>query len=85
MSFKAKCFENVHEILGIKLEPGAEEQVKAELKKSPERAALYAMLGTCDILALLNVEGSKDLTHFVTERVRKMKGVVDTRTILIKK
>lgn len=85
VSFKAKCFENVHEILGIKLKPGVEEKVKAELKRAPEVAAVYVALGEYDIIALLNIEDSRDLTHFVTEKVRKMKGVIDAHTVLIKK
>ncbi len=85
MSFVSKCFENVHQILGIKVEPGTEDQIKKELNKATEVAAVFTSLGEYDIIALLNIEDSKELTHFVVDKVRNLKGVIDTRTTLIKK
>ncbi|MGD2248587.1 MAG: Lrp/AsnC ligand binding domain-containing protein [Candidatus Methanofastidiosia archaeon] len=85
MSFVAKCFEDVHEILGIKVEPGTEQDVLKELKKIPEVAAVYKSLGDYDIIALLSIEDSQALTKFVVDTVRKMTGVVDTKTTLIRK
>lgn len=85
MSFVPKCFENVHQILGMKVEPGTADNIKDELKKSPEVAAVYVALGEYDIIALLGIEDPQKLTHFVVEKVRMMKGVLDTQTILIKK
>lgn len=85
MSFVPKCFENVHQILGIKVEPGTADNIKKELKKSPKVAAVYVALGDYDIISLLSIEDPQELTHFVVERVRKMKGVLDTQPILIKK
>lgn len=85
MGFVAKCFENVHEILGIKIEPGAEESIKKELKKFPEVAAVYVSLGEYDIIALLTIEDSRELAEFVSEKVRTLKGVKDTTTTLIRK
>jgi DNA-binding Lrp family transcriptional regulator len=85
LSFVAKCFEDVHEILGIKVEPGTEQDVLKELKKIPEVAAVYKSLGDYDIIALLSIEDSQALTRFVVDTVRKMKGVVDTKTTLIRK
>ena len=85
LSFVAKCFENVHEILGIKVEPGSEDRIKKELKKFPEVAAVYTSLGEHDIIALLTVENSQELTRFIMEKVRTIKGVIDTKTALIKK
>ncbi|MGC1122604.1 MAG: Lrp/AsnC ligand binding domain-containing protein [Candidatus Methanofastidiosia archaeon] len=85
LSFVAKCFEDVHEILGIKVEPGTEPAVIKELETSPQVAAVYKSLGDYDIIALLSVEDSRELTEFVIEKVRKLKGVVDTKTTLIRK
>jgi len=85
VSFVSKCFENVHQILGIKVEPGTEDQIKKELKKAKEVAAVYTSLGEYDIIALLDIEDSKELTDFVVNKVRNLKGVIDTRTTLIKK
>ncbi len=85
LSFKAKCFEDVHEIVGIKVEPGAEPDITKELKKFPQVAAVYKSLGEFDIIALLSIEESQELTKFVVEKVRNIKGVVDTKTTLIKK
>ncbi len=85
MSFKAKYFEDVHEILGIKVEPGTEPEIIEGLKKCPEVAAVYKSLGDYDIIALLNIEDSRKLTDFVGSKVRSLKGVVDTKTTLIGK
>jgi DNA-binding Lrp family transcriptional regulator len=85
VGFVSKCFDDVHEILGIKVEPGTEDNLLEELRKSPGVAAVYTSLGEFDIIALLNIEDSQDLTEFVIEKVRNMKGVIDTRTTLIKK
>ena len=85
MSFVAKCFEDVHEILGIKVEPGTEPRVSGELEGMPEVAAVYKSLGEFDLIALLSIEDSQELTEFVIERVRKISGVVDTKTTLIRK
>lgn len=85
MGFVAKCFENVHEILGIKIEPGAEDPIKKELKKFPEVAAVYVSLGEYDIIALLTIEDSRELADFVSEKVRTLKGVKGTTTTLIRK
>jgi DNA-binding Lrp family transcriptional regulator len=85
LSFVAKCFEDVHEILGIKVEPGTEPAVIKELEMSPQVAAVYKSLGDYDIIALLSVEDSRELTEFIIEKVRKLKGVVDTKTTLIRK
>ena len=85
LSFVAKCFEDVHEILGIKVEPGSESAVIKDLENFPEVAAVYKSLGDYDIIALLSFEDSQKLTEFIVERVRKMKGVVDSKTTLIRK
>jgi DNA-binding Lrp family transcriptional regulator len=85
LSFVAKCFEDVHEILGIKVEPGTEPTVYNELEGMPEVAAVYKSLGEFDLIALLSIEDSRDLTNFVVEKVRKIGGVVDTKTTLIRK
>lgn len=85
MSFVAKCFEDVHEILGIKVEPGTEPAVIKELETAPQVAAVYKSLGDYDIIALLSIEDSRELTEFIVEKVRKLKGVVDTKTTLIRK
>jgi DNA-binding Lrp family transcriptional regulator len=85
VGFVSKCFDDVHEILGIKVEPGTEDTILKELKKSPGVAAVYTSLGEFDIIALLNIEDSQHLTEFVIEKVRNIKGVIDTKTTLIKK
>lgn len=85
LSFVAKCFEDVHEILGIKVEPGTEPEVSKTLESFPEVAAVYKSLGDYDLIALLSIEDSQELTKFVVEKVRRIKGVVDTKTTLIRK
>ncbi|MBU7042163.1 MAG: Lrp/AsnC ligand binding domain-containing protein [Theionarchaea archaeon] len=85
MGFVSKCFDDVHEILGIKVEPGSEDIILKELRKSPGVAAVYTSLGEFDIIVLLTIQDSQDLTEFVIEKVRNMKGVIDTKTTLIKK
>ncbi len=85
MGFVAKCFENVHQILGMKVHPGSEGEIKKELKKCPEVAAVFTSLGDYDIIVLLTIEDSRELTHFVAEKVETLKGVRDTKVTTIKK
>ena len=85
MGFVAKCFENVHQILGLKVHPGSEGEIKKELKKYPEVAAVFTSLGDYDIIVLLTIEDSRELTHFVTEKVDILKGVKDTNITAIRK
>lgn len=85
VSFIAKCFEDVHGILGIKVKPGTEDHIKKELKKSKEVVAVFTSLGDYDIIALLNIEDPNETTKFVIEKVRKIEDVIDTKTTSIKK
>ncbi|MBU7013625.1 MAG: Lrp/AsnC ligand binding domain-containing protein [Theionarchaea archaeon] len=85
MTFVSKCFDDVHVILGIKVEPGTEDPILKELRKSKKVAAVFTSLGDFDIIALLNIEDSSEVTEFVIDRVRTMKGVLDTKTTFIKK
>lgn len=85
MSFIAKCFENVHEILGIKVEPGSEDTIKKDLKKFSEVAAVYTSLGDYDIIALLTIDDPQELARFVAEKVNVLEGVLDSKSTLIKK
>ncbi|KYK36847.1 MAG: Lrp/AsnC family transcriptional regulator [Theionarchaea archaeon] len=80
----ATNFENVHEILGIKVEPGTEKQFLRELKKAPEVEAAYICLDEYDIIALLDIEDPGELNHFIDAKVRKPKCVVDARITLVK-
>lgn len=85
MSFVAKCFEDVHEIVGIKVKPGHEDNILKELKKRKEVAAVFTALGDYDVMAFLKIEDPKDATTFVNEFIRNISGVLDTKTTLIKK
>jgi DNA-binding Lrp family transcriptional regulator len=85
MSFYAKCPREVHEILGIKVEPGIEQQLLENLRKFPEVAAAFISLGEYDIIALLGIEDPDELARFVVENVRKTKGVQDTRTTVVER
>lgn len=85
MGFVAKCFENVHEILGIKVEPGSEDEIKKELKKHPEVAAVFTSLGDYDLIVLLSIEDPRESASFIIEKVDTLKGVRDTQTTQIKK
>jgi len=85
LTFKAKCFDDVHEIIGVKVDPGREQDIVKVLEKFPQVAAVYKSLGDYDIIALLSIEDSQQLTEFVVETLRKVDGVVDTKTTLIRK
>lgn len=85
MSFIAKCFENVHEILGIKVKPGTENQLLKELKKSKEVSAAFTSLGDYDIIVFLTIKDPNAVTQFIIDNVQKREGVIDTKVIPIKK
>ncbi|MGD2249452.1 MAG: Lrp/AsnC ligand binding domain-containing protein [Candidatus Methanofastidiosia archaeon] len=85
MSFVSKCFDDVHEIVGMKVKPGYEDNILKELKKRKEVAAVFTSLGDYDIMVFLKIEDPKKATVFVNEHIRNIPGVLDTKTTLIKK
>lgn len=84
MSLASSCLDNVHEILGIKVHPGSEQQLLRTLEKAPEVRAAYISLGEYDIIAFLGIEDLQKLNHFVAEKVEETMYAVDTKTILVK-
>jgi DNA-binding Lrp family transcriptional regulator len=85
MSFVSKCFDDVHEIVGIKVKPSHEDNILKELKKKKEVAAVFTSLGDYDIMVFLKIEDPTQATIFVNDHVRNIPGVLDTKTTLIKK
>jgi DNA-binding Lrp family transcriptional regulator len=69
----------------VKVDPGKEPHIVKILEKFPQVAAVYKSLGDYDIIALLSIEDSQQLTEFVMDTLRKVEGVVDTKTTLIRK
>lgn len=81
MNLASNQFDNVHEILGIKVQPGVEQQVLSNLIKAPEVNAAYISLGEYDIIAFLNIEDPRTMNTFVAEHLRD---AIHTRTTLVK-
>ena len=76
--------ENVHEILGIRAKPGTEMQLFRDLECASEVAKVYISFGEYDLIALLNIEDSEKLSHFIDEKMSSRKGVVAAHITLVK-
>ena len=67
-------------------------QIKCQLGKSYEVAnaladaeiasEIYSTAGEFDLLVKFYVDAGTDVGHFVTEKVQKIPGIADTRTII---
>ncbi len=79
------CFQDIREILKMKVKPGTEQHLLRELKKDSDVAAVFISLGMYDIIVLLTINDLAELNCFISEKVKNMRGVVGTHVAFVKK
>lgn len=66
----------------IKCALGKTYSVASALAEAEIASEIYSIAGNYDILAKFYVPKDTDIGHFVGEKVQKIPGIVDTRTII---
>jgi DNA-binding Lrp family transcriptional regulator len=66
----------------IKCALGRTYEVANALAEAEIASEIYSIAGGFDILAKFYVESDVDIGHFVGEKVQRISGIVDTRTII---
>lgn len=66
----------------IKCQLGRSYEVAAALADAEIASEIYSTAGEFDLLVKFYVEADVDIGHFVTEKVQRLPGIQDTRTII---
>jgi len=61
--------------------PAREHKVYKELSKVPEIIELHSLFGEYDLIAKVDVEDFEKLGSIVINKIRTIKGVIDTETL----
>ncbi|MDF2955896.1 Lrp/AsnC ligand binding domain-containing protein [Candidatus Alkanophaga liquidiphilum] len=72
-------------LLAVETFVGREMEVAEELVRAKEASEVYLVTGDFDILVKIEVERVDDALDFVMNKVRKMDGVLRTRTVFTKR
>ena len=65
----------------INVTPGKERDVFERLLKEPDIPEIYPLFGEYDLIAKVTVKNFDQLSDIVFNRIRKIKGVTDTKTL----
>ncbi|MBC7081202.1 MAG: Lrp/AsnC ligand binding domain-containing protein [Thermoplasmatales archaeon] len=65
----------------ISTAPAKEHQVYNELLKLKEIAELHPLFGEYDLIAKIEAKDLEELGRIVVEKIRKIDGVTDTKTL----
>jgi DNA-binding Lrp family transcriptional regulator len=66
----------------IKCQLGRSYEVASALADAEIASEIYSTAGEFDLLVKFYVEAGVDIGHFVTEKVQRLSGIQDTRTII---
>ncbi len=66
----------------IKCHLGRTYEVASALAEAEIASEIYSTAGDFDILAKFHVNDDVDIGHFVGEKVHKVPGIADTRTLI---
>jgi DNA-binding Lrp family transcriptional regulator len=66
----------------IKCQLGRSYEVAAALADAEIASEIYSTAGEFDLLVKFYVDPGTDIGHFVTEKVQRLPGIQDTRTII---
>jgi DNA-binding Lrp family transcriptional regulator len=66
----------------IKCQLGKSYEVAGELADAEIASEIYSTAGDFDLLVKFYVPADTDVGHFVNEKVQKVPGIQDTRTII---
>ena len=65
----------------ISTAPAKEHDVYHELQKIPEIVDLHPLFGEYDFIAKIETDDFNKLGQIVVNKIRKIKGVIDTKTL----
>ncbi len=65
----------------INTAPAHEHEVYNKLSKVPEIVELYPLFGEYDLIAKIEAENFEKLGELVINKIRSIKGVIDTKTL----
>lgn len=69
----------------LKVAPGHERRIVKELKNIPEIKDINELYGEWDIIMRVSVKKVEDLDALLSEKIRKLKGVTLTSTMIVAK
>ena len=65
----------------INTAPAHEHEVYTKLSKMPEIVEIHPLFGEFDLIAKVEPEDFEKLGELVVEKIRSIKGVIDTKTL----
>jgi len=65
----------------INTAPAHEHEVYTKLSKIPEIVELHPLFGEFDLIAKVEPEDFEKLGELIMEKIRSIKGVIDTKTL----
>jgi len=65
----------------INAAPAHEHEVYTKLSKVPEIVEVHPLFGEFDLIAKIEVGNFEKLGEIVVEKIRSIKGVIDTKTL----
>ena len=65
----------------ISAAPAHEHEVYTKLSKVPEIAEVHPLFGEFDLIAKIEVEDFERLGNLVVNKIRSIKGVINTKTL----
>ena len=65
----------------ISTAPAHEHEVYNKLSKVKEIKELHPLFGEFDLIAKIEAEDFEKLGHIIVEKIRSIKGVIDTKTL----
>lgn len=67
----------------ITVKPGREKKVEERFSKMDEVLEIYELFGEWDILMKVNVAGTEGLSAFITNKLRRIKDVKLSSTLIV--
>ncbi len=67
----------------IKAVSGMESEVLRELNEIHSMEEVHAVFGAFDIVAEIRAKDMETIIDVITDRIRKIKGIIDTNTLLV--
>jgi len=69
----------------MKMQVGMDDQVIAEIKKLEHVKEADATYGSYDLVIKVNFKTIEDLDRFIFEKIRRIKGVTETSSMIVAK
>ena len=75
--------EQVKSIIQIKVETKEADVIAEKVSKLPEIVDLFLVTGEADLIAKVNFENYGALKRFIVDKLPKIEGIRDTRTLMV--